>query len=178
MGINWAEVTGIKAYVADSVYVGKVETILFANDDGYVYKMESGNSFDGDNITASFSTPYFPITDPRTRKTIYRASVYTEPQGSINLDFNLKYDLSSEGVIEPETITLSNASASGGVFTYGSSNAVFGTAVFSGESLQSIFDTQTQGSGFTVSLQFESSGTSPPFAMDAAVLEYGQYGRR
>ena len=178
MGINWAEVTGIKAYVADSVYVGKVETILFANDDGYVYKMESGNSFDGDNITASFSTPYFPITDPRTRKTIYRASVYTEPQGSINLDFNLKYDLSAEGVIEPETITLSNASASGGVFVFGSSNAVFGTAVFSGESLQSIFDTQTQGSGFTVSLQFESSGTSPPFAMDAAVLEYGQYGRR
>ena len=178
MTINWAETSGIKAFVADSVYVGKVETILFANDDGYVYKMESGNSFDGDNINASFATPYFPITDPRLRKTIYRATVYTEPQGSVALDFNLRYDLSGEGVIEPETITLSNTSASGSVFTFGSSNAFYGTAKYSGESLQSIFDTQTLGSGFTVSLQFETSGTTPPFAMDAAVIEYGQYGRR
>jgi|TARA_R100000149_G_scaffold27232_1_gene10505 hypothetical protein len=285
IGINWAETTGIRAYVSDSVYVGKTEVILFANDDGYIYKMESGNSFDGTDITASFSTPFFPISDPRIRKTIYRASIYTDPQGSVTLDFNLKYDLSAEGVIEPETITLSNASASGGVFVFGNSSSVLAhgaeinnnggysagvtsmavdnlstsdivsgdtfqilvgdsssanfkktytlsstpsisnnattlsfspalaadvvdnttdnstnppsnvmykdasivfltvnledaTSTFSGESLKSIFDTQTLGSGFTVSLQFESSGTTPPFAMDAAVIEYGQYGRR
>ena len=141
--------------------------------------MESGNSFDGDAITASFSTPYFPITDPRTRKTIYRATIYTDPQGTVDLDFNVKYDLSEAGVIEPETITLSNtAVGSGGTFIFGSPDAKYGTARYSGESLQSIFDTQTQGSGFTVSLQFESSGTSPPFSMDSAVIEFGQYGRR
>jgi len=176
--INWAETTGIKAYVADSTYTGKTEVVLFGNEDGYVYQMESGNSFDGDDITASFSTPYFPITDPRTRKTIYRATIYTDPQGTVDLDFNVKYDLSESGVIEPDTISLSNTSSSGGVFVFGSPEAKYGTAVYSGESLQSIFDTQTQGSGFTVALQFESSGTSPPFAMDAAVIEYGQYGRR
>jgi len=274
--INWAETTGIKAYVADSTYTGKTEVVLFGNEDGYVYQMESGNSFDGDDITASFSTPYFPITDPRTRKTIYRASIYTDPQGTVDLDFNVKYDLSETGVIEPDTISLSNTSSSGGVFIFGSPEAKFApgglinnsggysagvssivvdtvsrndivsedvfqiivsdsaslnykksytlsstptftespansgkysatlafspalaanvadnaaiifttvdgssvTSTYSGESLQSIFDTQTQGSGFTVALQFESSGTSPPFAMDAAVIEYGQYGRR
>jgi hypothetical protein len=176
--INWAETTGIKSFVSDSTYTGREEIVLFGNNDGYVYQMESGNSFDGDDITASFSTPYFPITDPRTRKTIYRATVYTDPQGTVDLDFNVKYDLSEAGVIEPDTITLSNTSSSGGVFVFGSPDAKYGTAVYSGESLQSIFDTQTQGSGFTVSLQFESSGTSPPFSMDAAVIEYGQYGRR
>ena len=51
-------------------------------------------------------------------------------------------------------------------------------STFSGESLQSIFDSQTQGSGFTISLQFESQGTNPPFSLDTTVLEYGQYGRR
>lgn len=177
--INWAETTGIKSFVADSTYTGREEVVLFGNNDGYVYQMESGNSFDGDDITASFSTPYFPITDPRTRKTIYRATIYTDPQGSVDLDFNVKYDLSEAGVIEPETITLSNTSVgSGGTFIFGSPDAKYGTARYSGESLQSIFDTQTQGSGFTVSLQFESSGTSPPFSMDSAVIEFGQYGRR
>ena len=152
--------------------------MLFANDDGYIYQMESGNSFDGSDITASFSTPYFPITDPRTRKTIYRATIYTDPQGTVDLDFNVKYDLSESGVIEPSTISLSNTSSSGGIFIFGDPGAKYGTATYSGESLQSIFDTQTQGSGFTVSLQFESSGTSPPVSLDAAVIEYGQYGRR
>ena len=177
-GLNWAETTGIKAYVADSTYTGKTETVIFANDDGYVYQMESGNSFDGSNITASFSTPYFPITDPRTRKSVYKATIYTDPQGTVNLDFNMKYDLSETGVIEPATINLSNTSSSAGIATFGDPAAIFGTSTYSGESLQSIFDTQTQGSGFTVSLQFESSGTGPPFSLDAAVIEYGQYGRR
>ena len=176
--LNWSEITGIKAFVADSTYTGKTEVILFGNDDGYVYQMESGNSFDGSNISASFSTPYFPITDPRTRKNVYRATVYTDPQGSVDLDFNIKYDLSESGIIEPQTISLSNVSSSSGIFVFGDPGATYGTAKYSGESLQSIFDTQTQGSGFTVSLQFESNGTSPPFALDAAVIEYGQYGRR
>jgi hypothetical protein len=140
--------------------------------------MESGNSFDGTDITASFSTPYFPITDPRTRKSVYRATIYTDPQGTVNLDFNLKYDLSETGIIEPATITLDNTSSAAGISTYGDPAAIYGTSFYSGESLQSIFDTQTQGSGFTVSLQFESSGTGPPFSLDAAVIEYGQYGRR
>tara|TARA_X000001382_G_scaffold118223_1_gene98368 strand:- start:1202 stop:1516 length:315 start_codon:yes stop_codon:yes gene_type:complete len=104
--------------------------------------------------------------------------VYTDPQGSVDLDFNIKYDLSESGIIEPQTISLSNVSSSSGIFVFGDPGATYGTAKYSGESLQSIFDTQTQGSGFTVSLQFESSGTSPPFSLDAAVIEYGQYGRR
>ena len=266
--INWAETIGIKAYAATSKYVGKVETVLFVNEDGYVYKMESGNGFDGSDITASFSTPYFPITDPQTRKTIYRSTIYCDPQGSVDLDFNVKYDLSAPDVIEPETINFSNVSSSSTVSLYNSqarfahgglinnsggysagvtsmavdelsssdiisgdtfqiivsnsSSANFektytltstpsisneaGTlsfspalaadvadnasiiflklngenffSTFSGESLQSIFDSQTQGSGFTVSLQFESQGTNPPFSLDTTVLEYGQYGRR
>jgi hypothetical protein len=176
--INWAETTGIKAYATTSKYAGKVETVLFVSDDGYVYKMESGNNFDGSDIVASFSTPYFPITDPRTRKTIYKATIYSDPQGSVDLDFNLKYDLSAPDVIEPATITFENISSSPTTSIYGSVDALFGTSRYSGETLQSIFNSQTQGSGFTVSLQFESRGTNPPFSLDTTVLEYGQYGRR
>ena len=46
-GMAWADIRGIRAYVADSRFFQNAETIVFANDDGYLYQMEEGNSFDG-----------------------------------------------------------------------------------------------------------------------------------
>ena len=74
--------------------------------------MESGNSFDNKDIVATFATPFLPITDPRVRKTLYKMHLYTDPQGSFNSSFQLKYDFSSMDVVQPPTITLSNASQS------------------------------------------------------------------
>lgn len=265
---HWAKTKGIQARVAaESIDSGK-ETAVFGNKDGYVYKMEEGNDFDGDNIKADFSTPYIPLTDPRTRKTIYKAILYTDPQGSFSTDFNLKFDLTEAGIIQPDTIQLSNASSSGGISLYGSTSAryahggllngakssgdstgiavdtlsfgagdelavddqfkfdnnsqvytitaitsaVSGSAgsatatlsvnpnlvedvannqhfsfvkfagslssVFSGDSLKKVFETQTIGSGFLVSMSFSADSTDPPYSFDAASIEYGQYGRR
>jgi hypothetical protein len=173
--ISWAETIGIKAYVADSDYKNQTETIVFANEDGYVYRMESGNSFDGSNIVASFATPYVPINDPRVRKTFYKMFLYTDPQGSVTTSVNLKYDFDDFGSIQPNTITLSNNSGSVGF--YGSSGATYGTTVY-GAKLKKLFQTQVIGSGFTVSLQFISDSQDPPFSLDAATLEYSTHDRR
>lgn len=171
----WAELRGIKSYVADSDYTGRVETIVFANDDGYVYQMESGNSFDGANIPATFSTPYVPINDPRIRKAFYKLFLYTEPQGSVNTSVNLKLDFDDEGVIQPDTISLSNNT--GAVGFYGGSTAKYGSVVY-GSKLKKLFQTQLIGSGFTVSLQFVSESVDPPFSLDAATVEFSSYDRR
>ena len=44
-GLNWAKIVGINAYIADSRYMGQTgvsnELILFANDDGFLYKMDT-----------------------------------------------------------------------------------------------------------------------------------------
>lgn len=172
---GWADLRGIKAYVADSDYRNRTETTVFANTDGYVYELEQGNSFDGSNIVATFSTPFVPINDPRVRKTFYKLFLYTDPQGSVSIDVNLKLDFDDEGLIQPETITLSNAT--GVVGFYGNSNATYGTALY-GTKLKKLFQTQTVGSGFTVSLQFVSDSTNPPFSLDAATLEYATFDRR
>ena len=170
----WSELRGIKAYVAYSIYTGTTETILFANDDGYVYQMESGNSFDGDDILATFSTPFVAINeDPRIRKTFYKLFLYADPQGSVTTNVSLKYDFDTEGAIQPVPIELSNTT--GTVGFYG--DAVFGTTSY-GTKLKKLFGTQVIGSGFTVSLQFVSEGTDPPFSLDAATLEYAVHGRR
>lgn len=173
--IEWAEIVGFKAFVCDNDYRSKEETTVFANASGYVYEMENGNSLDGDNIIASFSTPYVFINDPSIRKTFYRLNVYTDPQGSVNTYVNLKYDFDTEGSIQPLTINFSNAA--GSIDFYGSTSAVYGVTVY-GSKLKKIFSSQTIGSGFFVSLQFYSEGISPPFSLDAATLEYSSHDRR
>lgn len=173
--MSWAETVGIKAYVADSDYKDQTETIVFAHDDGYVYQMESGNSFDGSNIPASFATPFVPLQDPRVRKTFYKMVLYTDPQGGVSFSVNLKLDFDTLGSIQPDTITLSNST--GTVGFYGNSTAKYGTTVY-GSKLMKQFETQVVGSGFSVSLQFVSDGQDPPFSLDAVTLEYAVHDRR
>ena len=173
--LSWAELRGFRAYVADSDYFGRAETVLFANDSGYVYKMESGNSLDGANIPAAFSTPFMPINDPRIRKAFYKAYLYLDPQGSVTTLLNLKLDFDDADVIQPDTITLSNAA--GAIGLYGGQTAVYGTSVY-GEKLKNVFQTQVVGSGFAVSLQFVSQSQDPPYSLDAVTLEYSTHDRR
>lgn len=173
--MSWAETVGIRAYVADSDYKDQTETIVFAHDDGYIYQMESGNSFDGSNIPASFATPFVPLQDPRVRKTFYKMVLYTDPQGGVSFSVNLKLDFDTLGSIQPDTITLSNST--GTVGFYGNSTAKYGTTVY-GSKLMKQFETQVVGSGFSVSLQFVSDGQDPPFSLDAVTLEYAVHDRR
>jgi hypothetical protein len=173
--ISWAELAGFKAYVADSYYDNKIETVLFANTDGYVYQMESGNSLDGANIIASFATPFVFMEDARIRKTMYKFFLYTDPQGSVSVAANLKFDFDTLGSVQPNPITLSNVTSSVGF--YGTSVAKYGTTTY-GTKLKKLFETQVIGSGFSVSLQFTSESTDPPFSLDAATLEYSTHDRR
>lgn len=172
---GWGELRGIKAYVADSDYNLKTETVLFCNEDGYVYKMESGNSFDGSVIQATFATPFVPAGDPRVRKAFYKLVLYVEPTGSVDVDVNLKLDFDEVGVIQPNTITLSNLT--GVAYFYGSSTATYGASAY-GAKLKKVYQTQVVGAGFTASLQFDSISVDPPFTLDAATLEFSTFDRR
>lgn len=172
---GWAELRGIRAFVADSNYKNKNETVVFANGDGYVYEMEEGNSFDGGNINATFSTPFVPINDPRVRKTFYKLFLYTDPVGAVTVNASLKLDFDDSGIVQPDSILLSNDVGSVGF--YGSPTSIYGVTVY-GNKLKTLFETQVIGSGFAVSLQFISNGTNPPFSLDAATLEFATHDRR
>lgn len=173
-GMVWSETRGINAYVAYSEYISDQELILFANDDGYVYRMESGNSFDGNNIVATFKTPYLPITDPTTRKNLYKMKLFVDPQGSFNCDIDVDFDFNQANVVQPGTITISNTSTTASI--YGTST--YGADSFGGGNLRYVFDEQLTGSGFVAAFNFSSESTDPPFSLDSIVIQYGQYGRR
>ncbi len=122
-GINWASTKGIKAYIADSRYAGDQETSVFVNDDGYVYRMETGSNFDSSNIEAIYESPFMPIQDPQIRKTFYKMALYVTPTGSTSVDVNLTYDFNDDKIIQPPTQAISSTGTS--VFSYGASDAIY-----------------------------------------------------
>lgn len=185
-GIEWSTTKGIKAYVADSTYTGSAETVGFANNDGYVYTLETGNVFnygdrDPDNIEAIFESSYMTLTDPQVRKTIYKTVWYIDPTGGLDLDFNVKFDFESRSrnnVIQPDSINI--ATAAGSVAFFGA-GALFGTgagAATFGGTLERIYPTNVIGSGKTVALRIADNSNNSTFTLDTAVLEFKQNDRQ
>lgn len=123
--IQWSSTKGIKAFVADSVYSGSTETIYFANEDGYIYQMDSGATFNGEAIESIYESPYMPLADPEVRKTFYKMTLYIEPTGGMDIDTNLKFDFSPSSdtaIVQPDTVNISST-LSNSIFVFGNSNA-------------------------------------------------------
>lgn len=170
--IAWATLVGMKVNVSDSLITGNSETVVFANDSGYVYKMEFGSSFDSENIRCVYESPYMPIQDPQVRKTFYRVTTYVEPTATLNLDMNMSYDFDGQTrgtTIDPPTATLQ--SSSGTAALYGAATSVYSVSTY-GSFADRVYETFTLGSGKTVSLKYEDNSTNPTFKLDTAVLEF------
>ena len=174
--IDFAETRGIQVTACASVYSGTTEFVLFSGKEGFLHRMENDtSSFDGNNIATTFATPFYPINDPRVRKTIYKAQFYLDPEGRVNFDLNLKFDFDESGAVVMPAVTFTNASSSQAQF-YGI--GAYGSATF-GAKLQKVFSAQTTGSGNTISAQFEAdNNTDVPYALDALTLEYATHARR
>lgn len=176
--INWAETKGIKAYVADGRYVPDKEITVFANNDGYVYKLESGSSFDSSNIEAIYVSPFMPIDDPQIRKSIYKMSLYVDTTGNFDANVDFDFDFfrikNRNDQVQPPTINLQSSSV--GVFIFGNSNTTYGTATY-GSELDKLYNTPVVGSGKTFSFRIEDNSSNPSFSLDTAVFEYASFDR-
>ena len=177
--LAWAKTKGIKAYCADSQYTEtNQEVVLFAHDDGYVYELETASSFDGQSIEAIYESPYMPITDPQTRKTIYKLALYVEPTGQMDLSVALKFDFgttTNTGLIQPPTQSIGGSGTS--VFLYGSTGSTYGTSTYGGE-LDRVYNLNTIGSGKTVAIRIADDSSNPTHTLDTAVLEFRQNDRQ
>ena len=174
--IDFAETRGIQVTACASVYSGTTEFVIFSGKEGFLHRMENDtSSFDGNNIATTFATPFYPINDPRIRKTIYKAQFYLDPEGRVNFDLNLKFDFDESGAVVMPAVTFTNATSNASQF-YGI--GAYGSATY-GAKLQKVFSAQTTGSGKTISAQFEAdNNTDVPYALDALTLEYATHARR
>lgn len=170
--IEWATLKGIKVNVVDSKYTEGGETVYFGNDDGFIYKMEEGNSFGVNPIRSIFQTPYMPIGDPQIRKTFYRITLYVTPMGTFSVQCGIKYDfnrINNTPIIQPPTFTFN--STSGGVAVWGDPNAIFGTFVYGGD-IDKVYTNHLIGSGKTFAIRFDDDALNAPHTLDAATIEY------
>tara|TARA_B100000925_G_scaffold291851_1_gene281917 strand:+ start:2908 stop:5247 length:2340 start_codon:yes stop_codon:yes gene_type:complete len=182
-GIEWSTTRGIKAKVVDSVYnrSNSAETIAFANDDGYAYILDSGNTFDGTTIEAIMQTAFMPIDDPQIRKTFYKAVLFINPEAAIDLDFNLKFDFDSltrKDILQPSSINITTSGNSVAFFGAIATNfSASGGKIF-GSTLEKIYPTNVIGSGDTVALRVTDKTTNPSFTLDTCILEYKRNDRQ
>jgi hypothetical protein len=174
-GMSWASLSGYKIYSVDSKQFLDNEIILFSSDTSYVYRMESGNSFDDQEISCIFETPFMPITDPRIRKTLYKHSLYTSLSGAFNLTVAIKLDYRGPQTIQPPAFEIESLSP-GGAY-YNSPTAIYGVSRYSRPTREN-FVNNVVGSGFTFALRYTESSTSPSFNLDYAILEFKVNERR
>ena len=167
--LSWAETRGIRAYVVDSEYslLTNREVIVFAHTNGFVYRMESGSNFDGSNIIANFSTPFFSLEDPRMRKTIYKLATYIDPTSSVTGTATLKFDFDEPYVIQPASTPVQYNGVTVSYF----GQATYGSSIFGGK-LVKTYVNPVIGSGFTVSVQYNFDSSDQPFSLDAIMLEF------
>ena len=169
--INWGRTRGIHAYRAHSAYTNDEEYIVFSNDAEYVYRMESGSTFDGVDIPALMYTPFMAVNDPTVRKTAYKVNTYFDPEGTLSGTLTLRYDFNNPNKIQPNTMPISG----GGSFTYYGAST-YGTSTFGGNPDTTV-ENHVVGSFFTVSLQYEFTGGAP-FVLDTLILEYATEDRK
>jgi len=168
----WSETEGIKAYRATSVNTGQQDISLIVGETGYVYQLDIGSTFDGNAIPSVLFTPFMAINDPRIRKTMYKATSFYDPEGSVEGSLTFKYDFQRPGVIQPSASSLNG----------GGSFSIFGEAVLGadeyGGNPETVIETNTTGSFFTISLQYEFNAINPPFIVDTVLLEYSNNDRK
>ena len=158
-GIGWeTDIKGIKPACCASGFISGTETILHGGHDGYIYKQESGNTFDGTNINAIYRSPDYTMGDAGIRKLMQRIIWNYENESAVNSKFRIRYDFSSADVPQPAEYDLTSGSA---IAIYGLTASTYGTAVY-GSSGTPLVRQSVEGGGFTVAVRLDDTHRRSP----------------
>ncbi len=173
---EWSVIRGINVYSAHTYYDTVIlsDVALFANGDGYVYRMDFGNTFDGRSIRALLYTPFYPMEDPEVRKGYYKLKTYFEPEGIIRGKAKLKFDYGDTSIAQPDEITLPELSSGGGIWGF----FVWGERTWGSGGTSKVSDINVVGSSFNVSVEYEFDYIGPSFSLDNTSIEYNINDRR
>jgi len=175
---EFSELRGIKPASTDS-FVKAGDVIVLHGDfsNGYVYRQEQGNTFDGTAILAKYRSPDMTFGDAGIRKHMQRVVVNFKPESSIDADLFLRYDYESKDSARPAAYELDSQDIAAiyGTSTYGASSSVVGTY---GGASQPLFRQSVEGSGFAVALRVNDGGETAPYSLKGFQLEYQVGARR
>ena len=172
---RWSQLVGFKVRCAYSYTVPAGELIVFSNNDGFVYQMDVGNSFEGKNIPWAFNTHYISFTDPTVRKTVFKVNLYVRLKGNFQSTFSMNIDFNSISSVQPPALTLAAEEDSTSLF--GNPNAIFGVSTF-GSTPRTHFEILTTGAGNTFRFIFTGDDVFSNFTFDNLMIEFSEQGRQ
>jgi hypothetical protein len=103
--------------VASGIQTDGTPLMLFGNDSGFVFQMESGTSFDGDNILTRFITSYYHYGSPRHWKNFLRLHFEIDCGSQMPFTTGTLYDYGSPLLAN---VPNQDQNVSGGSSTWGS----------------------------------------------------------
>ena len=171
-GYEFGDTLGIRASATDSTVVAGTSFILHGDFDGYVYRQEQGNDFDGNQIVGKYRSPDLTMGDAGIRKNFQRVIINYAPEAAVNADLFVRYDYESPDAARPAAYPFDTATV---VAVYGTS--VYGTATYGGQT-NPLVRQPIEGSGFAIALRVNDRGTSAPYSLKGFQLEFDAGARR
>ena len=177
IGFEYSDMIGIKPACTDSDFISNTETQVFGGFDGYIYKMETGNTFANaaTNVTilAVYRSPDMVMGDPGVRKYMQRVNLNYEGEGTtVTADLAVRYDYDDQNSPQPEKISITSG---GGASIYGTSQ--YNSATYNASGIPLIRQS-VEGSGFAVALKIDDQSSSDAFSIKGFQLEFTPGGRR
>ena len=169
---EFADIRGIRPSSTDFIVDEGESIVLHGEYDGFVYRQESGNDFDGNTITGKYRSPDLSLGDAGIRKNFQRIIINYAPEAAVNADLFVRYDYESPQVPRPAAYPFDTATV---VAVYGTS--VYGTATYGGQS-NPLVRQPIEGSGFAVALRVNDRGVSAPYSLKGFQLEFDVGARR
>lgn len=175
-GWEFGELLGFRTSVVASRYVNGVEVVLHGDFDGMVYQQESGSSLNGGVLTSVYTTPYLDLGDTEVRKVSEKITTFMDGEGDTTVTLSIAFDWGRPEVTNPAAYSLFlDADApiyDDPLYLYDNS------AVIYGGQLTPIAVQNIEGSFFSISLTYSTSGVEKPHSIHAIIIEYSPKGRR
>jgi len=141
--------------------------------DGFIYRQDQGDTFNGELISGKYRSPDLTMNDPGIRKHMQRVAINYAPESTIDADMFVRYDYEAQESTRPAAYPLDSLNVAG---IYGS--VAYGVSSYGGPS-QPIVRKAVEGSGFAVALRIEDGGTSTaPYSLKGFQMEYQLGARR
>ena len=173
-GFQWSETRSLEVTEIGSGFdQNGVEQYYHGSTNGYLYKHDTGNSFDGTNILARYETPNYDYGDLGTLKTLHYVRVSASAEGIVEPDVQVRFDYGNTDIPQPPDlfdIGVINPPSKFG-------DALFNTNVFGGGD-NPLIRVPLQGSGTSNNFTIISDDTKPPYTINGFYVDYIPSGRR
>jgi hypothetical protein len=172
-GFEFGQIVGIEINQLASGYIEDEEFVIHGDSTGFVYRQETGQDFNGNDIFSFFQTPFVYMEDPEVRKSIYNVTTYMRSEGVVTMILGLEYDYGDPSVLLSNDYTLTTEGAA----AYYDNAKYDATEIYDGNP-SPIKSTNVSGSGKSVSVKYVTNGTDPSHTIQAYSITYGLGDRR